>query len=155
LDFVNPFPVHSKNILLADDDADDCLLFEDALREVTTEALLTKASDGQQLMSLLSHRTPPVPDVIFLDLNIPRKNGFECLREIRENPLLRTIPIVIFSTSSQPEAVESVYRQGADFYICKPESFPLLIKAIQMVLSINWEKRIHRTPKEKFVLSLD
>jgi CheY-like chemotaxis protein len=150
---MTPKQVRTKNIFLADDDMDDCLLFEDALKEVHWETSLTMANDGQELMKKLSDQAFSRPDVIFLDLNIPRKNGFECLKEIKESQQLRAIPVVIFSTSSQPEAIHRVYEQGADYYICKPGSFALLIKAISKVLSINWEIENERPPIEKFLLS--
>jgi CheY-like chemotaxis protein len=145
--------VQTLNIFLAEDDQDDCLLFEDALKEVSSSASLTMASDGQELMKLLKEQTNPAPAVIFLDLNIPRKNGFECLKEIRSSTSLREIPVVIFSTSSQPEAINRVYQQGADYYVCKPGTFPLLIKAIQKVLSINWDEETEQAPRDKFLLS--
>lgn len=141
-----------KNIFLADDDGDDCLLFEDALREISLETHLTTANDGLQLMEILEKTVPPPPDVIFLDLNMPCKNGFECLEEIKQSPKLRYIPIVIFSTSAQPDTINRVYRQGANYYICKPGSFPLLKKAIQFVLSINWKENAIQPSIDKFVI---
>lgn len=103
----------NKNIVIADDDNDDLILFEDALKEISYDSLLTAVKDGQQLMQMLDHTVPPPPDVIFLDLNMPRKNGFECLDEIKHSTKLKNIPIVIFSTSDQPEAVNKVFEQGA------------------------------------------
>lgn len=139
-----------KNIFLADDDADDCILFEDALREICSISQLTTANDGIQLMALL-HEESIAPDVIFLDLNMPRKNGFECLAEIRENIRLRNIPIVIFSTTAQPEAVNNVYQNGANYFVCKPNTFQQLKKIIQHILSINWEEEHSQLSKEQFI----
>lgn len=145
---VNP----EKSIFLADDDGDDCLLFEDALREIDLQTQLTTASDGMQLMSILKKTSLRLPDVIFLDLNMPCKNGFECLQEIKESPALRFIPVIIFSTSAQPDTIDKVYAQGANYYICKPGTFPLLKKAIEYVLSINWPADSIQPPREKFVI---
>jgi CheY-like chemotaxis protein len=139
-----------KNIFLADDDADDCILFEDALREICKLSQLTTANDGIQLMNLLHLENVP-PDVIFLDLNMPRKNGFECLAEIREKPHLKNIPIVIFSTTAQPEAVNNVYENGANCFVCKPSTFQQLKKTIQHVLSIDWPLEHTPLSKEEFV----
>src|SRR6478609_8148333 len=135
-----------KSIFLADDDGDDCMLFEDALREVSNNTQLTTANDGLQLMEILDRSVPPPPDVIFLDLNMPCKNGFECLDEIKQSPKLHDIPVVIFSTSAQADTINKVYQKGANYYICKPGSFPLLKKAIQHVLSINWKEHNTQPP---------
>lgn len=143
-----------KSIFLADDDADDCLLFEDALREVSHQIKLTTANDGIELMDILDSTVPPPPDVIFLDLNMPRKNGFECLTEIKHTEKLKNIPVVIFSTSSQPEAINRVYEQGANYYVCKPGSFSKLKLVIEKVLNIDWNQ--HKSPrnKENFLITL-
>jgi len=144
--------MYTKNIFIADDDNDDLILFEDALREICKDSLLTTAKDGQQLMKILDETVPPPPDVIFLDLNMPRKNGFECLDEIKLSEKLKNIPIVIFSTSDQPEAINKVYEQGASYFLTKPSSFPLLKQAIQKVLSINWQENQAQPSKEKFII---
>ncbi len=146
--------ISGKTIFLADDDADDCLLFEDALREISQQTLLTTANDGIELMDILETRVPPPPDVIFLDLNMPRKNGFECLTEIKHTEKFKNIPVVIFSTSSQPEAINKVYEQGANYYICKPGSFSKLKLVIQKVLSIDWNQNNYPRNKENFLITL-
>jgi DNA-binding NarL/FixJ family response regulator len=95
---------------------------------------------------------PPPPHVIFLDLNMPFKNGIECLKYIRENPKLKDIPVVVLSTTSSQEAVDQTYQQGANYYICKPRTFQHLVKVIEKVLSIDmWQ--LPQPPKEKFVLA--
>jgi len=139
-----------KNVFLADDDADDRMFFGDALKQVPISSQLTLSKDGLELMSNLE---TVIPDVIFLDLNMPRKNGFQCLEEIRNTPKLRDIPIVIFSTTANGDAVNKTYRLGANYYICKPHSFDLLIKAIETVLTLEmWLKP--QPPKEKFILTI-
>ena len=128
-----------KSIFLADDDADDCMLFEDALREVSESIALTTANDGAELIHLMKTTVPPPPDVIFLDLNMPKKNGFECLEYIRQTEQWKDIPIVVFSTTGQEEMVKKVYEQGANYFIRKPGSFPKLKQAIRQVLDIDWK----------------
>jgi len=128
-----------KSIFLADDDADDCMLFEDALREVSESVALTTANDGAELIHLMKTTVPPPPDVIFLDLNMPKKNGFECLEYIRQTEQWKDIPIVVFSTTGQEEMVKKVYEQGANYFIRKPGSFPKLKQAIRQVLDIDWK----------------
>ncbi|WP_353718137.1 response regulator [Dyadobacter sp. 676] len=140
----------NKSIFLADDDEDDCLLFEDALREVSTSAELMTASDGVELIDLMEKTVPPPPDVIFLDLNMPRKNGFECLDQIRKTKAWEDIPVVIFSTTGQEEMVRKVHEKGANFFIRKPGSFPKLKQAIKQVLDIDWTKHNWTPAPENF-----
>jgi len=130
----------TKSIYLADDDADDCMLFEEALREVCDHTELTTAYDGAELINLMETTVPPSPDVIFLDLNMPKKNGFECLEHIRKTVKWKDIPIVIFSTSGQEEMINQVYQKGANYFIRKPGSFPKLKQAIRQILDIDWAK---------------
>ncbi len=143
------------SIFLADDDEDDCMLFEDALREICAETKLTTANDGEQLMKLLLENTSALPNSIFLDLNMPRKNGFECLEEIRSNPVLKDIPIVIFSTTAQQQSVDRAYEYGANFYIQKPGTFAQLKGIIKKILSINWEESMLQPTMDDFLLHSD
>src|SRR5580704_5402709 len=87
------------NILLADDDIDDCIFFEEALEECPLSTHFTCVPDGEQLMQLLTNETNGLPHVLFLDLNMPRKNGFECLSELKVDKKLKQLPVIIFSTS--------------------------------------------------------
>jgi CheY-like chemotaxis protein len=127
-------------LLMADDDDDDCLLMEDAVREVFKSESFHCLPDGQELMDYLLRRGIytddekfPPPDLILLDLNMPRKNGFETLKEIKEHPELRAIPILIFSTSKEQEQIELCYKLGANSYITKPMSFEDLVKTVKCV----------------------
>jgi CheY-like chemotaxis protein len=139
-----------KNIYLADDDADDRMFFEDALKQLPIPTQLTLSNDGLELMCNLE---TVIPDVIFLDLNMPRKNGFQCLEEIRSTPNLKDIPIVIFSTTANEDAVNKTYQLGANYYICKPHSFELLVKAIETVLTLEILLK-SQPPKENFILTI-
>jgi CheY-like chemotaxis protein len=86
-------------ILLADDDTDDRFFFEKALNELSLNTHLTTVHGGEQLMEYLLENTKNLPDVLFLDLSMPRKNGIECLSEIKENKQLEAVPVIMFSTS--------------------------------------------------------
>jgi len=140
----------NKSIFLADDDVDDCMLFEDALREICTSTELTTANDGVELITLMETTVPPPPDIIFLDLNMPRKNGFECLELIRKTKKWKDIPIVIFSTTGQEEMIRKVYEQGANFFIRKPGSFPKLKQAILQILETDWSKHDWKPASDNF-----
>ncbi len=140
-------------IFLADDDEDDCMLFEDALREICEQTILSTAHDGEQLMKLLLSNTAVLPNAIFLDLNMPRKNGFECLEEIRANQDLKDIPIVIFSTTAQQQSVDKAYERGANFYIQKPGTFAQLKAIIKKILTINWQETAEQPSPQDFLLT--
>jgi CheY-like chemotaxis protein len=142
-----------KNIILADDDSDDCELFQDAVKELGVQAKLSILENGVALMTTLDITVPPPPDVIFLDLNMPLKNGYEALIEIRNTPKLKGIPIVIFSTTASEDAVNKTYEHGANYYVRKPSSFSLLVKVIKTVLSLEMGQTL-QTPKEKYLLEI-
>lgn len=142
----------SKFIFLADDDVDDRILFEDALKEVCEKTQLVTSKDGDDLMRQLHRSKTILPDVIFLDLNMPCKNGLECLEEIKGDVTLNEIPIIIFSTSSDENTINKVFSMGANYYISKPSTFSALKKVIQLVLSINWEQNSNQSTKEKIIL---
>lgn len=151
---MNPTKNQPKRIFLAEDDADDRMFFEDVLKEVSISTNLVMADDGVELMNVLDESVPPPPDVIFLDLNMPRKNGFECLKEIRQTAKLREIPVIIFSTSDNAQAIDKTYSLGANFYMQKPRSFALLKKAIETVLSKDLVCGGIQVSKEKYLLAI-
>ena len=142
-----------KHVFLADDDDDDRLLFSDVLKELPSAVELTVAKDGEDLMTLLGKQAQ-MPDILFLDLNMPLKNGFECLDEIRKNEKYKNLPVIIFSTSSQPSAIDQVFKAGAHLYVRKPNDFTNLKKVIHHVLSVNWRKNPSQPTKEQFVLTI-
>ena len=139
------------NILLADDDEDDLFMFQEALKEIGAPTSLVTASDGEQLMEALNELNGNLPDVLFLDLNMPRKNGFQCLLEIRQNDKFSALRTIIFSTSYEEEVIESLFRNGADHYIKKPTEFNELKMIIERVLRIV-ESPLHKPSIERFVL---
>lgn len=141
-------------LLLADDDKDDCLFFKDALEELPLTANLTTVHDGEQLMQLLSKEkvAPPPPHVLFLDLNMPRKNGFECLEEIKRDERLRQLPVIVFSTSFEQDVVNLLYKKGAQYYIRKPAEFSELKRVIHRALVLATQEHMSQPAKEDFVL---
>lgn len=128
------------NILLADDDQADCLLFSDALEELPVSATLSIVNNGEELMDELITNVNKLPDVLFLDLNMPRKNGFASLGLIKRSSVFQNIPVIIFSTNSEMEAVKKVFRDAAHYYICKPADFSQLKKVIYEALLLITEK---------------
>ncbi len=143
-----------RNILLADDDKDDCLLFQEAIDEMQLPVNLTLVHNGEQLMHYLNNPKSELPCLLFLDLNMPRKNGLECLIEIKETERLRNLPVIIFSTSFRQEVINLLYEHGAQFYIRKPNMFSELKTSVQEALNTAEQFNYLQPPKEKFVLSI-
>jgi CheY-like chemotaxis protein len=139
-------------ILMADDDADDRLMVKEAFEESRLGNELHFVEDGEQLIDYLLRRGPfaklkgkPLPGLILLDLNMPRKDGREALAEIKKHPELRRIPIVILTTSKAEEDVLRTYDLGANSFITKPVTFDNLVKVIQ-VLGNYWVKIVQLPP---------
>ena len=137
------------DILIADDDDDDKELFEEAVAAISPRIIVTTVSDGKELMKKLY--TSSLPDLIFLDLNMPSKNGFECLSEIRSVVKFKEIPVLIYSTTANPEQIENTYMQGATFYIQKPSSYKDIIKLLQKIFSFS-AQQFCRPLRKEFVL---
>jgi CheY-like chemotaxis protein len=124
-----------SSIILADDDRDDHDFFRDALFQINASINLTTVENGEALLSILSHY---IPDFIFLDLDMPGKNGLECLAEIKNHPNLKHIPVVIFSSTSRPANIDTAYEMGADLFFIKPSSYNDLVSAIEAILKLDW-----------------
>ena len=124
----------SRNILLVDDDFDDRELFVEALTLVDKNSQVTTLDGSEGLMSHLD-KLEKLPDYVFLDLNMPRKSGKECLREIQRTDRFRSMKIVIYSTSINPRDVMETYEYGAFCFVQKPNSFAELKNVIRKVIN--------------------
>lgn len=142
-------------ILLADDDEDDRIFFKEALQEVRIKTNVTMVNDGLQLMNYLNYPFNPLPNIVFLDLNMPVKSGFDCLMEIRRNNRFQDLAIAIYSTSSSDENIEEAFVQGANIYIKKPNDFSLLKNTLEHVISLNWQYHTSGLKKEIFLLNIN
>ncbi len=142
------------NVLLADDDKDDRLFFKMALDALSTPTELETVVDGEKLMVYLAENPKNLPDVLFLDLNMPRKNGFECLTEIRQDKTLKNLPVIIFSTSYEHEVVNQLFINGAKYFMRKPAEFSQLKIIIEKTVSLILEKDVAKSSRENFVLTL-
>ncbi|MFL6235791.1 MAG: response regulator [Thermoanaerobaculia bacterium] len=127
-------------ILLAEDDADDRLLVKEALAEGRVLNELRSVEDGEELLDYLRRRgryadpeTSPRPGLVLLDLNMPRKDGREALREIKGDPDLKRIPVVVMTTSKAEEDILSSYDLGASSYITKPVTFERLVELMKVL----------------------
>jgi CheY-like chemotaxis protein len=142
------------NILLADDEEDDRLLFVDALNELKIKTIIQTVNDGVELMEHLNNADNTLPQLIFLDLNMPRKNGLECLKEIKASDRLSDITIAIFSTSMSENDIEQTLINGANVYINKPNSFDGLKKALKKVVTAAYMYENTFYNKDNFMLRL-
>lgn len=143
------------HIMLADDDEDDRMFFKEALQEMKVRTKVTLVNDGVQLMNYLNQPGNKMPNVVFLDLNMPLKNGMECLIEIRKNKRLRDLAIAIYSTSSSEEYIEEAFVKGANIYIQKPDDFGVLKVILEQVINLNWQYHTSGLKKENFLLNIN
>ena len=144
--------VKGLQVLLADDDEDDREFFFRAMSEVDPSVGITLVEDGEQLMKELN-KNNPTPDLLFLDMNMPRKNGMECLIEIGNHEELRKIPVIIYSTSISMLESDSEWSQGVSCFVRKPDSFRRLKEIVKEILSIDF-LQLGRGEKKKIVFNI-
>ena len=142
------------NICLADDDEDDRLFFTEAFDELRINTKVQTFNDGVALMDYLNNDDSILPNVLFLDLDMPRKNGVECLLEIKQNQKLNDIAIAIYSTSSSEDHIEETFINGANIYIKKPNDFEKLKKILSEIVTINWQYHTSGLNKENFLMRM-
>ncbi len=134
------FPDFKPKVYLVDDDEDDRFLFLDAITELQHELIIKEFADGESLMNTLT-KTVELPDIIFLDLNMPRLGGLECLDFLRKKLGDTITKVFIISTSSSVDMIETTKNKGADHYICKPRDF----NELKILLRIALQKAISPT----------
>jgi CheY-like chemotaxis protein len=147
-------PLNTLNIALADDDDDDRKLFKEAMDEIKIKTKLSLFNNGKELMDYLILPNVILPEIVFLDLNMPIKNGMQCLSEIRNHPKLRDLLVAIYSTSSSETDIEDTFVNGANIYINKPNSFGELKQAIERVLQLNWQYHTSALNRDNFLLRI-
>ncbi|REL38438.1 response regulator [Rhodohalobacter sp. SW132] len=149
-------PIRRKlNIILAEDDYDDRLLFEEVIDELPVSVDLITFNNGDELMEWLTDNKNNLPDALFLDLNMPRKNGFAALGEIKRDTKLQDLPVIIFSTTTNSEMIKQVFKDAAHFYIRKPANYLELKKLIYKSLKLVADKELDLPGKESFMLTTD
>jgi CheY-like chemotaxis protein len=129
------------SILMADDDPDDRMLVREALNESRASQRLDCVEDGEELLDYLRRRgkyehlpADHQPRIILLDLNMPRKDGREALKEIKEDPQLRQIPVIVLTTSNAVEDIQRTYDLGASSFLIKPRNFETLVKTLETLV---------------------
>jgi CheY-like chemotaxis protein len=128
----------AKRILLIDDDADDQIYFKDAVNELSENLKCEVANNGQEALEKIEK--PPLPDCIFLDLNMPVMNGYECLAHLRTEERYKDIPVVIFTTSKNSHDIDLARRMGANLFFTKPTNFNTLCSKLNKILDLDFSK---------------
>lgn len=124
-----------KSVLLAENDREQCFFFKKSLLQVRSKIQYTEVHDGEQLTKLLKNF---MPDILFIDLNMPCKNGMDCIRDLRSNNSYDKLPIVVYSISTQPETIQQAYKTGANLYLVKPSEYFNLVHSLDAILSLDW-----------------
>jgi CheY-like chemotaxis protein len=125
-----------KSVLFIDDDEDDKLVFGHALKAIDTNIQYLTASDGLEALKILNEDLVILPDLIFMDLNMPKMDGFTCLDKIKKSKELKEIPVLILSTSTNPRDMEKARSLGATNFITKPSTYTGLIETLKSSFSI-------------------
>lgn len=142
---------NTQNIFLVDDDQEDRELFSEALSQVDETIRLTEITNCFKLIETLDNPEAPKPDIIFLDMDMPKFNGIECLKKLKASNRIPDLKIVVLSTYSHPQYIEEAYKNGASCYYVKPSRFPKLKEVISDALQGNWKNRLQN--KRNFVVN--
>ena len=140
-----------EHILLAEDDSDDYLFFSEALEKISPNFKLERAKDGLECIRML--KQGPKPDLVFLDLNMPYKNGNECLKFIKETEELADIPVIIYSTSNYIKDIDYCFKNGAQNFIVKPECGNRMFEILNKVFCLLAD-RSSKPTKNTFVIGI-
>jgi DNA-binding response OmpR family regulator len=127
-------------IMIIDDDDDDRDIFCEAVSTIDSSIGLIQCHEGEEALKILENKNHPLPDFIFLDLNMPRINGRQCLERIKKQKHLQDIPIIIYSTSRYERDIKEVIRLGAATFLTKPSRMSELMKAVRLILDREWKK---------------
>lgn len=138
-----------KDVIVAEDDHDDLLIFESAVKEISIPVTIRHAVNGNVLFVLLKER---IPDMLFLDVHMPCKDGVSCIREIRQCKEYDHLPVIMYTSSEHEKVVEDCYRGGANFYMVKPDKINVLSSNLKKIFSLDWQSAAHYPAMAHFVL---
>jgi CheY-like chemotaxis protein len=129
-----------KTLFIIDDDEDDQLFLHEAIHDLNLSIDFFYANNGETALQLLKGEEIPVPDYIFLDLNMPKLNGKECLIEIKKLPKYANVPIIIYTTSSSQKDKQEIMDLGAQYFLTKPTRISELCSCLLDIFSMNWKQ---------------
>jgi len=142
----------TKKIYLSDDDHDDVEFFKLAVAEICGGCSLTVSYNGEELLAQLENCGDDRPDIIFLDVNMPKINGLEALKSLKQFSGFENIPVIVYSTTTNDTFINDAYSLGANHYFVKPFNFRELREQVRTLLEIDWKQHILPTELSKFVL---
>ncbi|HEY0742976.1 MAG TPA: response regulator [Chryseosolibacter sp.] len=131
-------PLYS-HLFIIDDDIEDQEIFIEAVKEVSDDIHCSSSTSGEEALHYLEHEAKKLPDLIFLDLNMPKLNGKQVLKEIKKRPSLKSIPVIMYSTSFAPRDIDEVKQIGASHHLLKPSRFNDLCAALSQILNQHWK----------------
>lgn len=137
---IQPSPTMVKTILIIDDDPDDLEFFRDAASEIDKSIKCMSASNGENALKMLKNPLSPVPDFIFLDINMPGMSGKKCLYEIKKMQNLNDTPVIIYTTSKLIDDIKDIENFGDVYFVTKPTRLADLRNVISNVIEMKWEK---------------
>jgi CheY-like chemotaxis protein len=138
-----------KDLILAEDDMEDVQFFKSALQEIAIPYIMRHAENGELLFILLKER---IPDLLFLDIHMPCKDGLSCIKEIRQHKEYDALPVIMYTSDERETTIENCYRNGANFYLLKPNKFTSLTENLRKIFSLDWKTLMHYPPMGHFVL---
>lgn len=141
-------------IYLVDDDEDDRLFFSDAFSETEYNPEILTFDDGYKMLEALETEQVQIPQIIFLDLNMPHIGGLDCLKKLKKNKKFDDVAVAIYSTSAAEKDIGKTFKEGASLYIKKQSSFSDIVKTMNVVLTMNWNEHQSNLSEENFVLSI-
>jgi CheY-like chemotaxis protein len=147
-------PTPTLHIILVDDDVDDLSLFEEAIDDLKISTELKLFAGGQELLDYINLPDTPVPDLIFLDLKMPKIDGLDCLKEIRGRQEWEKCTVAIYSNFTEEHLIEDTFTQGANIYIEKPDSLSRLRKVLGKVLQLNWQYHTSNLNRSNFLFRI-
>jgi CheY-like chemotaxis protein len=139
------------HVFIADDDPEDLEFFEMALKEISERVKITTAKNGRELLDFIQI---VIPDIIFLDINMPCMNGIDCLAELRQVRHLEHVPIIMYSTATKAEHIDKSYSLGANLYIKKPVYFAAIKEELSRVLSLSLGELMPQPARDKYFIQL-
>ena len=141
---------NTNDVLIADDDVDDYMMFEMAIQEIAVPVSLRHAKDGEMLFQKLKEA---IPHLLFLDIQMPCKDGIACILEIRKDPRYNYLPVIMYTSFNHRPYIEDSYKNGANYYMIKPQTIKALREKLETIFEKQWHMQLYIPPMHEFVMS--